>query len=64
MKRILQHKVDQHEYVKRKLMATGDRILVEDSWRDDVWGWGENKEGQNLLGKLWMEIRQELYDKR
>lgn len=60
MKRILFAKVYQHEYVLRKLLATGDRILVEDSWRDDVWGWGPNKDGQNLLGKIWMEIRAEL----
>lgn len=60
MRNILRAKVNQHEYVRRKLLATGDRILVEDSWRDDVWGWGPNKDGQNLLGNLWMEIRQEL----
>lgn len=54
---ILQAKVEQHPYVRRKLVETGDRILVEDSWRDDFWGWGPNKDGQNVLGKLWMEIR-------
>ena len=60
MRRILRAKVEQHEYVRRKLLATGDRILVEDSWRDNVWGWGPNRDGQNLLGKLWMEVRDEL----
>lgn len=60
MRSILRAKTNQHEYVRRKLLATGDRILVEDSWRDDVWGWGPNRDGQNLLGKLWMEIREEL----
>lgn len=60
MREILRAKVDQHEYVKRKLLATGDRELIEDSWRDDFWGWGPNKDGQNMLGKLWMEIRAEL----
>lgn len=60
MKDILLKKCEQHEYVERKLLATGNRILVEDSWRDDVWGWGPNKDGQNLLGKIWMEIRDEL----
>lgn len=39
---------------------TGDRELVEDSWRDDFWGWGPNRDGQNMLGKLWMELRAEL----
>ena len=60
MRNILRAKAAQHEYVRRKLLATGDRILVEDSWRDDVWGLGPNRDGQNMLGKLWMEIRAEL----
>lgn len=60
MKEILRAKTDQHEYVRRKLLATGERELIEDSWRDDFWGWGPNKDGQNQLGKLWMEIRSEL----
>jgi hypothetical protein len=60
MKKILRAKADQHEYVLRKLMATGNRELIEDSWRDDFWGWGPNKDGQNQLGKLWMEIRAEI----
>jgi ribA/ribD-fused uncharacterized protein len=60
MRDILRAKVDQHEYVRRKLMVTGNRELVEDSWRDDFWGWGPNRDGKNWLGKLWMEIRSEL----
>ncbi|KKT14530.1 MAG: hypothetical protein UW76_C0049G0002 [Parcubacteria group bacterium GW2011_GWF2_44_8b] len=60
MKEILHAKVAQHPYVKEKLLATGDRELIEDSWRDDFWGWGPNKDGENHLGKLWMEVRDEL----
>ena len=60
MREILRAKAGQHEYVRRKLLATGGRELVEDSWRDDFWGWGENRNGQNMLGKLWMQIRDEL----
>jgi len=59
MREILRAKADQHEYVTRKLLATGERELIENSWRDDFWGWGPNKDGQNMLGKLWMEIRSE-----
>lgn len=62
MRQILLAKVTQHEYVRRKLLATGDRELIEDSWRDDYWGWGQNKDGQNQLGKLWMDIRFALRD--
>lgn len=57
MREILTAKASQHEYVRRKLLATGDRELVEDSWRDDFWGWGPNRDGKNMLGNLWMEVR-------
>ena len=60
MSDILYAKAAQHEYVRRKLLATGDRELVEDSWRDDFWGWGESEKGQNWLGKLWMGVRSQL----
>lgn len=52
MREILRAKVEQHEYVRCKLLETGDRELVEN--------WGPNRDGQNMLGKLWMEIRAEL----
>lgn len=60
MRDILRAKVAQHEYIRRKLLQTGDRELIENSWRDSFWGWGENRDGQNMLGKLWMEVRTEL----
>lgn len=64
MREILRAKVAQHEYVRRKLFETGTRELVENSWRDDFWGWGPNRDGQNMLGKLWMEIRAENWERR
>jgi len=57
---ILRAKADQHEYVRRKLLATGDRELIENSWRDDFWGWGPNRDGRNMLGKCWMQVRADL----
>jgi ribA/ribD-fused uncharacterized protein len=60
MQGIIRAKTQQHDYVYRKLMDTGTRELIEDSWRDDFWGWGPNRDGQNMLGKLWMELREEL----
>lgn len=59
MKNILRAKVNQHPYVKKKLLESGTKELIEDSWRDSFWGWGPNKDGQNQLGKLWMKIREE-----
>lgn len=60
MRKIISAKADQHEYVRKKLLATGERDLIENSWRDSFWGWGENRDGENMLGKLWMELRQQL----
>ena len=60
MREILIDKINQHEYVKRKLLDTGYRELIEDSWRDDFWGWGPNKDGQNKLGKIWVSIRDDI----
>mgnify|MGYP001560166545 CR=1 FL=1 len=59
MKNVLRAKVEQHPYVKKKLLESGDKELIEDSWRDSYWGWGPNKDGENHLGKLWMEVREE-----
>jgi ribA/ribD-fused uncharacterized protein len=61
---ILVVKINQHEYVKRKLLQTGDRQLIEDSWRDDFWGWGPDKNGHNILGKLWMRIREDIRNEK
>lgn len=60
MRCILCAKVEQHEYVARKLVETGDRILIENSWRDDFWGWGPNRDGKNMLGVLWMQVRAQI----
>ncbi len=59
MLRILRAKTRQHEYVRKKLMETGTRKIIENSWRDNFWGWGPDRTGRNTLGELWMRIRSE-----
>ena len=47
------------------LSATGDRPIVEVSTRDPWWGArpvADRYEGRNVLGRLWMELRQQLRD--
>ena len=47
------------------LAATGSRAIVEVSTRDPWWGAkpaGASYRGQNVLGRLWMELRQQLSD--
>ena len=58
MKNILRAKLSQHQYIKEKLADSGDKKLVEDT-DDEFWGRGENGDGDNMLGKLWMELRNE-----
>ena len=47
------------------LSRSGDRPIVEVSTRDAWWGAkpvGDRFRGQNVLGRLWMELRQQLRD--
>jgi len=59
---ICRHKLRQHAYVKQKLLETGDAPIVEDSPKDSFWGWGPGRKGRNALGKIWMQLRQELQE--
>ena len=52
--------LEQNPYVKKKLLETKDYLIVEDSPKDSYWGWGEDRNGENHLGKLWMKLRDEL----
>jgi ribA/ribD-fused uncharacterized protein len=57
---ICRHKLQQHDYVQQKLLETGDALIVEDSPKDSFWGWGPDRKGCNALGKVWMQLRDEL----
>ena len=68
MKMCLRLKLLQHPQLVNELLETGDKIIIEDvTKRGDVGGnlfWGamlvgEEWVGNNMLGKLWMEIRNE-----
>lgn len=63
MEELLRLKIEQNPYVKTKLMQTKDYLICEDSPKDDFWGIGFNRDGQNQLGKLWMKLREEIIDK-
>ena len=57
---VLLLKFKQHEDLAKKLLDTGEAILIEDSKSDGFWGVGKNGKGKNMLGKLLMEVRDEL----
>lgn len=57
-------KFDQNPKLREVLLSTGDELLVEDttSWHDNIWGDCQcpkccSFEGQNLLGKALMKVR-------
>ncbi len=64
-------KFSQHEDLRERLLATGDKIMAEASPYDLIWGIGfkatddlaldeDNWKGQNLLGKVMMSVREAL----
>lgn len=45
----------------RKMLLDTDRaILIEASPRDNFWGWGKDKKGKNMLGKILMCVRDKI----
>ena len=60
MEQILRTKAQQHLKVRKTLMETGKKDIVENSPTDSFWGIGPSGNGENQLGKLWMKVRAEL----
>ncbi len=60
MREALKAKFTQNEDLKNILLETGDAILVEHTENDNYWGDGGDGNGKNMLGKLLMELREEL----
>lgn len=56
----LRAKFGQHPDLKDKLLASGDRRLVEHTEQDHYWGDAGDDSGQNRLGYLLMQVRNEL----
>jgi hypothetical protein len=53
-------KFTQDEDLKNILLGTGKSLLVEHTKNDSYWGDGGDGSGKNRLGKLLMEVREEL----
>ncbi len=56
----LRAKFSQHADLKAILLGTGDAKLVEHTDRDNYWGDGGDGLGQNRLGRILMQVREEL----
>src|SRR6266511_3463366 len=59
LEEILRAKLAQHPEAQEALRKSGHEDIVEDSPTDYFWGEGADGSGQNMLGKLWMKIRDE-----
>lgn len=62
MKRALLAKFTQHMDLEALLLSTAEATLVEHTDQDRYWGDGGDGSGKNMLGRLLMQIRDELQD--
>jgi len=60
MEAILRAKLNQHEDVYQNLLDTGTLTIKKIHPQDTYWGTSPEHGGQNMLGVLWMELRDEL----
>ena len=60
MRTAVRAKILAHDALQALLLGTGDETIVEAAGRDYFWGAGKDGSGQNWLGKILMEVRDEL----
>ena len=60
MKRGIYIKCRTHNEVAIALLKTGDKKIVENSQFDYYWGCGRDGRGENIYGKILMDIREKL----
>ena len=60
MTRALYRITVEYPIVKESLLETGDTLLVETSLYNHYWGVGRDQRGENMLGRVWMDIRQKI----
>ncbi|MGB7414107.1 MAG: NADAR family protein [Thermosynechococcaceae cyanobacterium] len=57
---VVKEKFSRHGDIRAILLSTGDTLIVENSPTDSYWGCGPDQKGNNQLGKILMQVRQEL----
>jgi ribA/ribD-fused uncharacterized protein len=60
MREVVRAKFNQHDDIRQILLSTGDAKIVEHTENDSYWGDGGDGSGKNMLGRILMEIREEL----
>lgn len=54
----IRNKIVQNPELRKRLLETGDRKIVEHTEEDSYWGDGGDGSGQNRLGVLYMKLRE------
>ena len=57
MCKVITEKFTQHLDLQQILLNTGNATLIENAPWDSYWGIGTNGNGQNMLGKILMKVR-------
>lgn len=60
MTSLLRLKFEKGSYLGDMLADTGDKEMIESATWDRFWGDGGNGKGQNIMGKLLMQVRKEI----
>lgn len=61
MVKLSRAKLEQHSDIREILIETGNRELLKVYDTDYYWGTGVDGSGENMLGKIWMDLRKELH---
>ncbi|HEY7156864.1 MAG TPA: NADAR domain-containing protein [Gemmataceae bacterium] len=60
MRKAVRAKFMQHDDIRAVLLSTADAKLLEHTEKDDYWGDGGDGSGKNMLGRILMEVREQL----
>lgn len=60
MRTAVLEKFRQHEDIRTELLDTGVAVIVEHTKNDRYWGDGGDGSGKNRLGRILMEVREQL----
>ena len=60
MRKAVRAKFEQHEDLRELLLSTGDAKIVEHTENDSYWGDGGDGSGKNMLGRILMQVRDQL----
>ncbi len=64
MTRAVYTKAKAYPAVALALLETGQRKLVENSQYDYFWGCGRDRRGENMYGKILMDVREKLHSEQ